>query len=488
MKISTLSSKTFLILTLATFLLAGCGSTATDTETESLSLLVEKYHRKDRSVYKDSDRFSAYFDFSDGMLFAYKEGATQEILKSITNKLTGESANCDVFSLASDKVEKLTLHQTALYNEIMDSKSYNNVLNAPIEKALKKIIEEDRSALLITDFEEYTTDGKIQYQNFAKDYFIDWLKKGNDITFFVTDYLEKSQPKHLYYIVFDNPGHRLLGKIEEALEGLTPNYSRFLLSTHAFELSTKYPGALKGGNYHDAAGEDLVTAVMENGDANSYRKFQDIAAEFYPIGETWKHVVANAKAMQEDGVETKFTGLFRNLFIDLSHQDSYIIDRLDVKVYDVQSDFQAFVNYQTALLNKPAQAESGEVYEANEYYDEKGQLLPEYQYQPTMSFPEVVDMFVLNRAIFDSTLKKNREEVELVIDFKPGFSGTVVGMESGDLLKIDIVIAGCEPNYQRLDTLFSWGNNNNLTAAVRNTLQALKPVNKVVYTYYLKSI
>ena len=72
---------------------------------------------------------------------------------------------------------------------------------APIEKTLKKIADEGRPALLVTDFEEYTKEGVIYRQAYATPYFENWLKRGGDIQFYVTDYMEGSLRKHLYYVV-----------------------------------------------------------------------------------------------------------------------------------------------------------------------------------------------------------------------------------------------------------------------------------------------
>ena len=41
---------------------------------------------------------------------------------------------------------------------------------------------------------------------------------------------------------------------------------------------------------------------------------------------------------------------------------------------------------------------------------------------------------------------------------------------------------------RRLDELFSWGANNNLRDAIRNTLQVLNPKGTVIYTYFVKTI
>ena len=50
-------------------------------------------------------------------------------------------------------------------------------------------------------------------------------------------------------------------------------------------------------------------------------------------------------------------------------------------------------------------------------------------------------------------------------------------------------IAESQPNISpRLDQLFSWGANNNLRDAIRNTLQELNTNGTVIYTYFVKTL
>ncbi len=451
---------------------------------------VKLYCEKD-TTSSVSGNVSAYFDFSDGMNWAYQNDTTKTLLQSIVNKITGDN-NTSVFSLANNTITPLKKKQTDLYNTIIDASSYQN-LNAPIEKTLSKIVKDGNSALMVTDFEEYTPDGKVQHQNFAKPYFEKWLSQGNDITFFITDYVENGLAKHLYYIIFDKKSHSLLSKVEEALASRPVNYKRFLLSTNPCHFTTKYMAAIKGGCYHDENGEDVVSATIEDGSGEGFTKYEGLNAEYYPFGCNWKDIVSNAQAMKEPGVAKPFSDLFRNLFVDLSNQDSYIIKKMDVKAYDVQADFDKFIAFKEALKNKPKMIkdENGSPIadlsgDAGTYYDEKGNMLPDYIYRP-QSLAPIEDMLVLNQTLFSNTLKSSPKQVELAIDFNPKFSGEIANYPTGDMIRIDIVVADCMPNYSNLDKLFSWGGNTNLSEAIRNTLQDLNLVNRPVYSYFVKT-
>ena len=69
------------------------------------------------------------------------------------------------------------------------------------------------------------------------------------------------------------------------------------------------------------------------------------------------------------------------------------------------------------------------------------------------------------------------------------YKGNIIGGDPNDLLRIDVTIAESQPNISpRLNQLFSWGANNNLRDAIRNTLQELNPKGTVIYTYFAKTL
>ena len=488
---------------------SGCG------ESNSQLSSVEKvalYYLKDTSKPTEQDSIEAYFDFSDGMNWAYQNDTTKNILKDIVNKVSNENA-ARVYSMADDQITLLPEKTTTLFNTIMSPASYSKKY-APIEKTLARIIEQDNNALLVTDFEEYTTDGKIQTAAFASKYFEEWLNRGYDIKFYITDYTEKNVEKHLYYILFNTKSHYLQTKVEDAIKSQPKNYREFLLSTNPCTLSTNYVGAAYGGCYHDSSLQDVVSGTDESGTAESYCNFnleeyvatilQDspffksigkLNAEYYPMGVTWPDIVKNAEgASQLEGAE-RYTDLLRGLFVDLTNKDSYIINRLDVIATDVQSDMDAYINsLMPQLVGTPEMVDDGAggkvaqpTSEQEPYYDEKGKVRPEYIYSPKLS-AQIMDVFVLNQTLFTNTKQTDPSHVEIGIDFKPGFSGIIGGYNQGDMLRLDVVIAECEPNVSELSSLFSWSGNSSLADAIKNTLQNMKPENRVIYSYFIKTI
>lgn len=474
---------------------------------------VALYYLKDVTALNDQDSIEAYFDFSDGMNWAYQNDTTKNILKDIVNKVSNENG-VKIYSMADDKITLLPEKTTTLFNTIMSPASYTQMF-APIEKTLARIIESDKNALLVTDFEEYTPDGKIQTAAFASKYFEEWLNRGYDIKFFITDYKEKELSKHLYYILFNTKSHALQKKVEEAIKGQPKNYREFLLSTNPCKLTTNYIGAAYGGCYHDLSLQDIVSGTDESGTEESYcnyniegyvatvlqdsrffKSVRPLAMEYYPMGASWPDIVKNAEdASQLQGTD-RFTDLLRGLFVDLTFQDSYIVSRLDVIATDVQQDMDAYINsLMPQLVGTPEMVDDGEgglvaapTDEQEPYYDEQGNVLPEFIYT-SQSPAQIMDAFVLNQTLFANTMQTDPSKVEIGIDLAPGFSGNIVGgFQLGDMIRLDVVIAECEPNISGLSSLFSWSGNSNLADAIKNTLQNMKPKNRVIYSYFIKTI
>lgn len=476
---------------------------------------VALYYLKDNAKQNShhDEIIDAYFDFSDGMNYAYVNDTTKNILKNMVNKVSSETGN-RIYSLSNAKITRLPDKATDLYNKIMEVSSYQQQY-APIEKTLDVIVKNGNNALLITDFEEYTKDGKIQQAAFASKYFTEWLKMGNYIYFYVTDYMEKDIKKHLYYTVFCKDDH-IKNLVMDALKDQPKNYKTFHLSTNPCTIRTEYPGAAYGGNYLDESGEDAISATLIGGGdpaGESYTNFnlpeitstifsgtryltyipQTLNLEYYPFEETWENIVKNTLPENREGLNPPYTDLIRHLFVNLKNQDSYKVTKMSVVATDIEKDMDLFTKSRYALLKKPKMIDDGEgglvadlSEGANEYYDEKGNLISQYKYTPQQT-PEILDLFELNQRLFENTMKKDPKRVEIGIDFKQGSSGVIPGYTSGDMLRLDIVIAQCQPNMEKLHELFSWQNNSNLEDAIRITLQQMNPIGRVVYSYFIKT-
>lgn len=422
------------------------------------------YQSPQRSCEKG---YTAYFDLSDGLLAAYQTPSTAACLQSIVNKVTG-NANCkDVFTLKNNEITKSDLRQTALYNYILSPQSYQMV--APIEESLAQIVKKDQAALLVTDFEEYN-GASIQQQNYAKPYFISWLSRGYGIVFFVFDYQENGKNKHLYFTVFDTPDHTLLKETEEALKGNGASFQTFKLNNNDVRFAVNYPAVIKGGCYHDDSGDDIISCCKEDGENDCFTLFNGLNAEFYPFEESWENIVQNIKDAHDDASNytPPFTHLLSGLKANFENMSGYTIKALNIRVTDIQDDYDKFAGWYDFKTN-------------GNNADDNGKVLPEFDYPATggSNIGVVQDMFVF-------TGKLNGNQADISVDLRPQFSGIVANMPMGNLLRVDVVIADCEPRYDVLPALFAWPGNNSLVEAVKNTLQDRNPIGQVIYTYYVR--
>lgn len=471
---------------------------------DSFSDKLTEYLKKDLPLVRvSSEKYAAYFDFT-GAMTACDDPQTGQTFNGLCQKITGDAANFDIYKLGDSKITPLTgdVRPAQIFAQLKNASSQLEFY-APIEDALKQITKEGRSAVLVTDFEEYTKDGQIYRQAYATPYFKAWLASGGDITFYVTDYNE-GIAKHLYYVVFDYNEHSLLELIENSLQGLPVNYKRFTLATNSYPMGTNYLAAAKGGTYHDAFGDDIVSMSNEGGGDNGFFKVEGLRAESYSFGASWEDIVTNAKDQtRENGADGKngndepFTHIFRNLFIDLSHSDSYKLNSLDVRITDVNDDLDKYWAWYVASTNKPKiEKEEGEIFldfeghEAGEkYYDEKGNILPEYDYSKAPGkVSEIKDMFVFDDELFLNSYKSNPANTELGIKFKPGFTGQILQLGDGDhIFRVDIIVKSASIcDLDILNELFGWTGNDCLYSSVKNALQDMNPVGRPIYSYFIR--
>jgi hypothetical protein len=451
------------------------------------------------------DSPKVYIDFSNGLIQAYQGNPDNAaMLEKITQKLTGPDIKW--YGMGRGQINKLDFVTTELFNKVTDPQSYASQMMAPIEVAVKQITSSKSDALLVTDFEEYTTDGREQFENFARDYFIDWLSKGNSIDFYVTNYQEKTRDrrtvdKHLYFIVFNyGTEKKLLGDINYALKDRGYKYETFSLSTDFYSLTNDYGSEKKGGIYYDEKGEDIILLSDVNQYINGINKSKKMF-EFYSFQLSWKDIYANSKSMMGPGVPLPFTDFFRKLYLDASKDDVFQLKGLEVKVSDVTDDFLFHAKTKEVCLHKPLltkDADGNSIFSPNETnpialscYDNKGNLQGSWVYAPKGK-TGLNEMFVLNTDLYNNGFKDTKNKIEIGTKYHNNFNGTLPNPLA--LLRVDIVVADCNPNFANLG-LFKWESstvrgrsNESLSEAIRNTLDRVNPKGKVIYTYFIQSI
>ncbi|MBN8547411.1 MAG: hypothetical protein J0L60_14855 [Ignavibacteria bacterium] len=467
---------------------------------------IVQYHRatQNYSIEKPSDNPKVYIDFSDGLVQAYTSNpANKEIIQAITNKLV--STDAEWFSLGNSKIEKLNYSSNELFNKVTNPSAYKDNM-APIQEALKQIVELKNDALLVTDFEEYTSDGKEQFENYPKKYFIEWLKAGNSITFFYTDFDEKNAKsgintkKHLFFTVFTyglSTDKSLVKKVEDALAGRNAT-KKFELGGTPFILKNKYDGNESSGiankefkkwvNYN-------FNGLKENGD-----RFEVIG-----INKVWND---DLEEYVKNIIEKENGVFLSNLMLNAEDKSYYSLKSLIVNVYDITENFEKFTKYskikqtvpqfttdegKNKVWDKSSQTNTliTECYEKN-----SDKIKSDWVFTPA-KLTDLLwnEIFELDGQIFKDHLKNDPGNIELKTKFHKNYKKKNVKKENA-LLRVDIVYDDIEFNStnEKLKD-FEWQSatqkdkvNNSLLEAIRNTLQdpEINPKGKALYTYYIK--
>lgn len=424
-------------------------------------------------------KYDMYVDFSDGIVSAYDDELTSMHMLHLVNKVL-QSANMDkAYAMGQNAITDISgLSSTQFYNKVIDKHNYVDIM-APIEQSLKSITEGSHLAILVTDFEEYTQDRRIQHQAYAAEYFNTWLEKGGNVVFYIFPYKEKNVDKHLYITIFDNSVNSLDNEVQESFEGLEHNYTRFNLSNTAYSITSDYPSETKGGCNHDPKKmDDIISYTNEDGTGESWHRIDGQAAEYYPFGESWTEIYNGAKATIADYKETPknerqdlidYKYLIGNLTFDFSNLHSYKVEELEAVVYNIQDDIDAYAQY----VNDSTKYEPTVT-------DEEGKPLRRPVYSP-VPYTKVPDMLVFNGKI-------EGDKANVSIDFSPKFTGNLPSViQDEQTIAVDIIISKCQPNYSKINSIFYWGDNNSLEQSVRLTMQKFKPEGKVLYRYYIKN-
>lgn len=446
---------------------------------------------------------AVYVDFSDGLIQAYNGNENVKIVQAICNKLL--DPDIEWYSLGASKITKLEYNSNQLFNKVSDPAQYKDIM-APIQEALRKITASSNDALLITDFEEYTSDGKEQFENYPKTYFTEWIKKGNSITFFYTDYAETNRKnkittqKHLYYTVFTHGKETptsFVSLIKDALKGrFSPGI--FELNNSPYRVKNDYGGKGNTGIANSAFTKWVNYNLNASGESN-------LPYEVIGINKSWNGDLD--KYIQH--IIKKEDGLFlNNLFLNAADQSAYKLGKVAVKVYDVSGDYENFSRCVEAKSHVPVLVKDAK---KDLVWDEKSkkdpiikecyvpnttELKKAWIYTPgTSGLKEWPEVFDFDQDIFNGHLKNSPGNIELRTIFHPNYKQKNIKKENA-LIRIDYVIdeaAFNDSNPQLID--FQWNSltikdklNNSLSEAIRNTLQNpdVNPKGKIIYSYYIK--
>ena len=511
----------FLRTILCCFIIAilnGCSDNATDpfdavkfnAFDQGLNKRVEAYQQANFPNLANEKQGEArmYIDCSSGIYEAYKNNKNAELIKSLYNSLSGD---IDVFKLDNDSIAPLENANSDLIGRLVINPLSYKGKYAPIKNAVEQITGLNNDAILVTDFEEYypPNSGRKEIIDVAcfKEAFTKWLSKGNSIKFFISDYIENGINKHLYFTVFScgaPNNNSILSKINGQLNSL----NIYNLTTAPYTLTNLYVAEKTGGCFYDNTGKDEKTKNVLDFKRETYINGlqENNRFEFYEFGIDWKTIDELRNEYQK---QNEFKDFFRKLYVDLSNEDDYLINDLDVRVYDVTDDFVHFAKCNEVLNHKPKiiKGSNGEdkIDDKNSddialsCYEQNGQVKKDWIYNNDngKTVPEIKEVFTLNKELFNNTKKTDKSKIEIGTAFHPNFNLKNIPNPSG-LIRVDIVIVKAEPNLTNSKlNLFKWSSttenskeNQALYESIRNTLgsEKVKPDNKVIYSYYIKAL
>jgi hypothetical protein len=413
-------------------------------------------------------------------------------------------------ALGEGKITSLPYTSTQLFNKVSDPKEYKSIL-APIQNTVEKITSGKNDALLVTDFEEYTPDGKEQFENYPKSAFIKWLKDGNSITFFYTDYTEvnaKSKitsAKHLYFTVFTYGRaneNSMVSMIRDAFKGRYTT-KEFTLSNNPYTVSNDYGGKDKTGIQNNRISS--LTHLIHNANLDKKIPYEVIGIK-KPWDAAFDELIHKRVLKQESGI------FLSNLLMNASDQSSYRLNKVAVKVYDVSNDYVHFSRFEEAKNNhqpKFVKDKRGNNVWSPEslkdqvittcYEENTNKLKLEYEYSKASKKDEnsIIwdEVFSCEEQVVSDNLKNSPDKVKLITTFHPNYKLKNIKNPTA-LIRVDYVIEDAsfnDTNSQLQD--FQWQSttlpnkiNNSLSEAIRNTLQDpdVKPKGKIIYSYYIK--
>ncbi len=498
-----------LLILIGTGLITSCGGNSEDPFSEinpldSLKKEIITYHKATTLVPNNfnsskSNIPSVYLDFSPGTNQAFENPENKEFFKGVIDGIDNKDINWK--KLSGGEIKELSFATSELYTEINKNENYKEI-DAPISDAIKQIDESNGEAMIISDCEDKRAGNETESLDaFAEKYFTNWLKKGNQIDFYVKDYIDKGNPKiypncpkHLFYIIFTpltkiGEENSLLNHIKSGLKIAGISNSPILtLSTKFYQINQEYQTEKSSGLKSELADPNSF-------DQDNYVNDKIEHIEYLPINLSPKYILGLLKEGDNH--------LTRKLFLDLSHDNAYKIKSIDIMVYDIYDDYIKLFKSETASKHKPilTKDQSGNpiLSENNDSYSlfcykNDGVLKDEFKFSKNSMKPKN-EIFKLDNVLFENGLKANKDKCELAISFHPNFNGTQISSERENLIRIDIVIKDCEENFQNkiLDDHFVWpslfkkGETN--ISIKKSILQALKSVNPkgtIIYTYYIK--
>lgn len=468
---------------------------------------VEGYHSQyfaQEPVSPPVESFSIYLDYSGSMKTAFKDPQTAAFYNIFINSL--KISQVDFYDVDKNDVTLIeNLSKSDLYTKIKDFNRFTGT-NAPLDKAIALMAQQNGEAVLITDGELWNE--RERNDPWAREVFGEWLKAGNTIEFFVTNHIESGKQKHLYYIFFVPKQHvgnnesiaeQLLYYLTNSIDAKDLVYTHFSISNVGYKLVQEYATAKSGGVNTNAS---LNESTYINAGETEGFEFQ----EYYL---TWKDLVQyiynayDANGNQIAGGDP----LVSKLFVEVDKFSFFKIEEIGVKVFDVNNDFYSYLDIQRCINgtkpkfqldengekvldgeNNPIVLEPGEA----GCYDELGNLIGDTLFTPNTNLAEVVEVFAFDQESFMNNFREQGRG-EIVLKIHENFNGSQINSECGNLHRVDVYLKKISPDSANENlNILSWqgaqvAKNTSLYDSVLGALNDANPEGNVIYSFYIKT-
>jgi len=362
-------------------------------------LFIEDYYQKHfpvNTTNNSNDNVNIFIDLSSGIT---KSSFSTENNKDLVRNLLGQMSilnNVNYYELSHDSILEYTGNSQTNYftNSAFrnERNKYKDLGGAPIDNALKKIVDNDNVGILVTDGELINrSTGEVSEEYWASESFSKWLNKGHEIVFVYSDFEDKTNKegiaykKHMYLMFFiPNNDKEILNNYLESIDNL--NFDTLNFSTNISNLYRR--------DYQNDALPGMSKYIQYFESPSSYKKSEIYPFEFIDITDAEFSLSSESGLVyflrdlgDENTGDPKNYPFLEKLYFNFSSLPNYKVENLKIVVHDVYDDFK---NYKRNLLAKknPPEVEKSLV-DGKDSLNEGNYLV--FKGMPTVDFEEPYD-------------------------------------------------------------------------------------------------
>uniref|UniRef100_UPI00404AA800 hypothetical protein n=1 Tax=Flavobacterium sp. TaxID=239 RepID=UPI00404AA800 len=397
-----------------------------------------------------------------------------------------------------------------IINKLIDPTVYSST-GVDIEAGLNQLVNNNRPALLITDFEQWDQyKGKeLHDQAIYNSHFKEWLERPNhSITFYYGNFCDAATDakaregngksimkdrfhKKIFFAFFDVDKERSFSK--KAMPVKVPgSFKSMVIDIAPYRITDDYGSMDKSGIGMGL--EAQVTKVLQGLPKN--KNF-----EFINVGKyNWVFIDKTIQNKKGDP-------FFQNLALDASNNTAFDLKSLRVEVNDVTDDFTYFVRCNHAHTLKPKIIQDKKT--GKDIFDPSTDQIAQIVYDPATgklksdwvygvstakSYTAFTEFFDINKMLFDNSKKRSNKKIKVEVMMHRAYNASKMTQKNG-LLRVDVIADKVDKNYAIFDGL-TWDSpsnnggaiqyqNTSLTKSIQSALKELEG-GQIIYSYYIR--